>query len=306
MVTVIAGSLLYYFQNDEPKLQYSTEKVLPFESQTGNLIIYHITIENTGSAPAENIVCRITIPPAIIREFRVNSEAPIPIIDSLNSQKIDISTPSLNSNESYRVSILASANGEFPEKPQIKLRAKGISGEEKPSEGEKSKQPDRSSTHFLVLIASTATALTLIFSRIRSSGSGSLNQDKHDGKKNETFAYICGIHGLQGEVDRYLALPNLTSYWSEMDRLASLGVNQQNQSTANRQILILKDIMKYTTMAVGSRGIGHYNLARLYKSLEDKANCDLNLKSANKLIPDLLKLRLSVDPLFKDYAIDLQ
>ena len=104
-VTVIGGLLLYYFQSKQPELIYKVDKILPFESQTQKLNIYHITIENTGNQIAEDVVCQIQITPATVKEYRVNSDAPIQIIDSVKKQDIDINTSSLNPKESYKVSI---------------------------------------------------------------------------------------------------------------------------------------------------------------------------------------------------------
>ncbi|MCI3935761.1 hypothetical protein MQX03_01015 [Chryseobacterium aahli] len=130
-VTVIGGIILYYIQNKKPKIQYSVEKILPFESQTEKLNIYHITIENTGNEIAEDVVCKINVNPASIKEYRVNSESPISIRDSILKQEIDLKTNSLNPEESYRVSILASSKYIFPDRPIVKLRGKGVLGEEK-------------------------------------------------------------------------------------------------------------------------------------------------------------------------------
>jgi hypothetical protein len=300
VVTVIGGLLLFYFQTKEAELLYSVEKILPFESQSEKLTIYHITIENDGSAVAEDVVCIINISPALIKEYRVNSEAPITLLDSSVKQEVDITTSSLNPKENYRVSILASTNGSFPEKPQVKLRAKGISSKEKNSEKDSNGETSGllRILQYLALAASLASVLTLFIRRKL------VDEEKHSGDQNEVIAYLCGIHGLDKQVERYLTLPNKTSYWAEMDRLASMAIASKSQDIANKLIAIIDDLIKYAGMADSSIGIGHYNLARLYKFVNDNNKCDNNLRLAKKKIPKLLATRMQIDPIFKDYKIE--
>jgi hypothetical protein len=296
-VTVVGGWLLFYFQNKEPKLQYSFEKILPFESQTEKLTIYHINFENTGNNVADDVYSKISIEPATVKEYRVNTDAPIKIDDTLGTKEIDIKTVSLNPKEKYRVSILATTSTTFPDEPSVKIRAKGISGEkiDKKVEENKDRSP-LSILKYLALIATVASTLTLFIRRIND------DDKKHRGDQNQIIAYLCGIHGLDRQVDRYLTLPTQTSYWAEMDRLATIAIASKDTSICAQVKEIITDLIEYAGMVRSSAGIGYYNLARLDKFLKDEANCKEHLEKAKKEIPKLLDTRLKLDPLFKEEA----
>lgn len=295
-VTVIAGLILYYFQTKEPSLEYSVEKILPFESQSEKLNIYHVTIVNSGNSVAEDITCKIQIVPATIKEYRINSEAPIQFTDSLGKQDIDIATNTLNPQESYRVSILATSSSTFPEKPLVKLRAKGITAVEKIEDVKDEKQEEEPSKYLALLaaIAATASTLTLLVRKKLNSE----DKSTHSGDQNEIIAYLCGIHGLKSEIERFLTLPRTSTYWAEMDRFASIAISLNEREQTEKIIKIVVDLIDYASMADSSKGIGYYNLARLYKSIGDLVNSDEYLDKANKLIPKLLNTRKKLDPLF--------
>lgn len=293
-VTVIGGLVLFYFQNKEPKLTYASEKIIPFESQTEKLTIYQIVIENKGSSVAEDVSCKVSIEPALIKEYRVNYETPIATTDSLLKQEIDIKINSLNPKENIRVSILATTTNIFPEEPVVKLRAKGINGEKQEfKKPEEKKDSDLLSLLQLLLLASAmASTLTLIIRRKFS------NNNKHKDDQNQVIAYLCGIHGLSAEVDRFLSLSKDTSYWAEMDRLTSLAVVSNELLRVQKTKDVITDLLEYADMASSSKGIGYYNLGRLEKFLGNISDSEAELKKAEKLIPKLLKTRLKLDPIF--------
>src|SRR6185436_6530666 len=106
--------------------------------------------------------------------------------------------------------------------------------------------------------------------------------------------------GLDRQVERYLALPQETTYWAEMDRLASIAVTSKDDDLRKKVVVIIGDLIEYAGMAKRSRGIGYYNLARLYKTLKDEALAKSYLDKANDEIPKLLKTRLKLDPLFRE------
>jgi tetratricopeptide (TPR) repeat protein len=297
-VTVAGGLILFYLQNKEPKLEYSVENIPPFESQLEKLNIYHITISNAGNNVAEDIVCKIKIVPATIKEYRINSETPIRFTDSISKQDVDIATSTLNPKESYRVSILATTNTSFPEKPLVSLRAKGITAVENSvtDSEKKGKNFLYKMLYVLMGISASASFLTLIIRKKM------INDDStmHSGDQNEIIAYLCGIHGLDLEVDRFLNLPRKASYWAQMDRLAATAIAKNDKDNIEKIIKVILAILNYASMADTSKGIGYYNLGRLYKSIGDIENSEKYIAEANKIIPKLLATRQKLDPLF-DY-----
>jgi hypothetical protein len=130
VVSIGGGMILFYLQSKEPKLVYQVDEILPFKSQKENLNIYRIKIKNTGSKPAENILTEVTISPAKIKDYNITTEFPIEFKSEKDSLEFKARTNSLNPNESYDISILAITNKDFPNKPIIKLSARGIIGKE--------------------------------------------------------------------------------------------------------------------------------------------------------------------------------
>ncbi|WP_394665404.1 hypothetical protein [uncultured Chryseobacterium sp.] len=296
-VTVLGGLILYYFQNKKPKIQYSVEKILPFESQTEKLNIYHITIENNGNEVAEDVVCKIDINPASIKEYRTNSESPISIKDSILKKEIDVKTSTLNPEENYRVSILASSKSNFPNKPIVKVRAKGVIGEEiKNVSNNDSFGSLLLNNKDLILYATIASILTLLVRRkiIKDDE----DNEKHLGDQNEIIAYLCGINDLNNQIERYLTLPNKTSYWSEMDRLTAIAISSNDVQLTNNTIALIENLIVYANMAKSSIGIGEFNLAKLYKKLNDEAKFNEKLNLAKEKMPKLIETRMKVDPFF--------
>lgn len=141
-----------------------------------------------------------------------------------------------------------------------------------------------------------ASSLTLV---IRKKLGGDDHQ--HTGDQNQIIAYLCGLHGLENQVERYLALPNQTTYWAEMDRLTSIAIINNESDLIQKVKIIISDLIEYAGMADSSVGIGYYNLARLEKSLQNDAKAQEYIEKAKKEIPKLLKTRLKLDPLFREH-----
>lgn len=297
VVTVIGGMTLYYLQFSETKLEYSFEKILPFEGQDENLNIYHIKIFNSGDKITEDVVCHISIIPAHIKNYQVSSETPISFSDKLIEDKIELKIKSLNPEEFANISILGTSSNTFPEQPIIKLRANGVNGQLAFLEAKEDKKEPKTFSIIIALIAGIASILSLslkgIFGGVSSDG-------KHSDIQNEVIAYLCGLHNIDNQVDRYLSLSRKTSYWSEMDRLTSLGINAGKRLELEKIKLVLLDLLSYASMADSSKGIGYYNLGRIEKYFGNNNDSEMYLSKAKELIPVLLAKRMELDPLFKN------
>ena len=296
LVTVIGGMVLYYLQFSEPRLEYASDKILPFEGSKENLNIYHITIRNSGNEIAKDVVSHISIQPARIKSYQISSKTPISFSDTLIDNRIELRINSLNPEESTKISIFGVSSSSFPDEPTIKLRADGVNGEIANSDSGFNKDEPEMLLILLTLTALTASFFFSLFKRLV--GNVIDDEGKHRDEQNQVIAYLCGIHGIEQQADRYLTINRRTSYWSEMDRLASLGINSNNKELAEKFKNVLIDLLDYAQIAKSSRGIGYYNLARIEKFLgNENASVDY-LRKAKNLIPKLLDKRIKLDPIF--------
>lgn len=295
IVSVGGGMILFNLQSEKPTINYNTEKILPFKSQKENLNIYHIKIENLGNKLAEEIVGEISLNPAKIKDINISSEFPINVKTENDSLRIKFSTKSLNPNESFKISVLAISDINFPDEPKVKLRAKGIVGEKIDNDGTKEQKKEEEKLPFILMV-SFVTILTL-FTRsfIKSRGIG----NKHSDEQNKTISFVYGIHNLDKEAERLLSKPNKASYWSEADRLTSNAINSKDKDQINKVKNALSDLLDYAKIADSSRGIIYYNLARIEKHLGNDEKSEEYLNKSKKEIPKLLETRVKIDPLFK-------
>jgi hypothetical protein len=285
VVSIGGGMILFYLQSKEPKLVYQVDEILPFKSQKENLNIYRIKIKNTGSKPAENILTEVTISPAKIKDYNITTEFPIEFKSEKDSLEFKARTNSLNPNESYDISILAITNKDFPNKPIIKLSARGIIGKEVDG-------VSKNSIFDNFIFTSLIPIITLLISFIvRNKGIG----NRHAGEQDRVLAYIYGIHQLSNEVDRLLALPKTPAYWSEADRLTSNALTTNDINMINKVKLILVNILDYADPADSSKGIINFNLYKLEKAIGNTQSSNDYLDKAKKFIPKLIENRLKID-----------
>lgn len=296
LVTVIGGMTLYYLQFSKPKLEYSYDKILPFQGSEENLNIYHISIKNSGNEVSKEVVSHISIEPANIKSYQITSKTPISYSDTLIDNKLELNIKSLNPEESTKISIFGVSNSSFPDKPTIKVRADGVNGEISDPETDFNKnEPEM----LLMLLTITAISVSFFFSIFKRLVGNVIDREgKHRDEQNQVIAYLCGIHGIDKQADRYLTINRRTSYWSEMDRLTSLGINSSNKEKAEKFKNVLIDLLDYAHIAESSRGIGYYNLARIEKFLGNKTASEDYLLKAKNLIPKLLEKRIKLDPIF--------
>ena len=125
------------------------------------------------------------------------------------------------------------------------------------------------------------------------------DDEHHSDDQNEILAYIFGLHDMPEEVEYYLRKADGCSYWAESDRLASVAIGSNDPDKLRKCAFILRDLLTYAVSAPVSEGIIHYNLARIAKKLNLNEEAEHHLSDAKKLIPKLLKTRMSLDPLFK-------
>jgi hypothetical protein len=140
-VTIATGLILSHFQAREPYLVYSTTDTIPFLGHNQVLAIYQVSIGNEGKKAVEDVNCIINIPAAAIEQKRITADPALSYSESSTGDSLKLSFPLLNPSELVQVSILATAPTQLPNRPQVSLRGKGVSGQEKKIEQQKTGNP---------------------------------------------------------------------------------------------------------------------------------------------------------------------
>jgi hypothetical protein len=291
LVTVIAGALLFSWQTDKLELSYSFERIEPFVNQTEKLTIYHIQFKNSGSTTLEDIKGEISIDNVDTAEYKTSSLTPIDIIDSYKNKKIHISIKSLNKGESCKISILAKSTVDLPVEPQVQLRAKGVVGVKANSETQNEEKESKWLIMMIALSAMLASSVSIISKRII----GNITGRHTDGDQNHIFAYLCGVHKLKEEAERFMSIHG-TTFWAEADRIGFLALNSQNNEYQNKLKSVLIDVISYAgSMAKNSEAICYFNIAKIEKSQGNKDKANEYLKKAKNISSALIEKRLKLD-----------
>ena len=69
---------------------------------------------------------------------------------------------------------------------------------------------------------------------------------------------------------------------------------------AEKRKHVLEDLLKYTKVHPKSEGIIHYNIARIAKAQRNEEEANKHLEEAKKTIPELVKTRIALDPIWKE------
>ena len=290
IVAFIVGMLLFQFQTQEPRLTYSAEDTLPFEGPLENIAIYHVKIENNGNKIVEDVICQLSFSTATITQSRIILEPSITYSDTISSNSYRVEIANLNPQESAILSILASSPEQLPNRPEISLRGKGITGVEAP------RQERNDNSWWMIIVTAMVAAFTGLFmvDIFRKSS------PKHSEDQRQILSYLCGIHKLNSEVERYLNMSSEASYWSESDRFAMLVIEDPTGEEAEKRKQVLRDLLEYARINPSSKGIIHYNIARIAKAQNNKEEADRHLEEAKKIIPKLVKTRVGLDPIWRE------
>ena len=304
IITVLTTLGINHFTSKSNKLTYATQTSIPFQKDSLNVKILNIDLFNDGDEPVEDIYGLIQFNMEQISDYKVKALPTLTYRESIEKNTFKISITSLNPSEKVSVSFLLSSSGSLDSIPKINFRAKGIFAEEK----EESKSEDKpSGLYRLILIAATLSvflsSLLLPFFRKYLKKAISISDDdddikdgeQHFAEQNKILAYLCGVHGLTSEINRYLDLKTEVSYWSEADYFGNLALLQSGHADNNKRLLVLLDLLNYAQVAEESKGIVYYNIAKIYKALNDSSKTKEFLDKAQKIIPLRVKQRLTID-----------
>ena len=311
LVTIGTGMILFMLQQRTPHLVYSVADTIPFDGQQEKLAIYHVTLRNDGKRQVENVACNIAVNPAVIKTYKIQADATLKYNVKETNDTLSIEAASLNRDEAMTVSILVSSQTSVSAQPAVALRGKDVAGEKAKTGDKKRLFYGHESLFAALLAAYTGLASAIFLQRHRFAkifpflpmaiaAGFDVDDSHHSGDQNEVIAYLFGLHGLHEQVEYYLRKAEGCSYWSESDRIASLAIHTEDVALREKCVIILTDLLTYASFAPSSKGIIHYNLARIGRKMGNKNETDRHLVEARKTIPRLLSTRLALDPLFKE------
>jgi len=112
--------------------------------------------------------------------------------------------------------------------------------------------------------------------------------------------FLCSIRGLDLEAQRYRDTTSDVTYWFESDWFSKLAISDPGGEDANKRKQVLQDLLEYGSSAIAknSRGVIHYNIARILEAQGQKEEANKHLKLAQDFAEDEVKRRLRVDPVF--------
>ena len=301
-VTVIAGIILYYFQINKPSLSYSISQVEPFQSKVEQLTIYHIKISNDSKSMAENIQGYIEVKPANIMDYKIKTEFPLSMIDSIvDKNRLFIKIVNLNSDESINISLMASSITNMPDKPKIIIRANGVTAEIK----ESNQKEEEKSIFYIVLVSTMASIVASVFLKFsKNRFNVSLVDDddkkmekegKHTGvDQQHVFAYLLNLEGLSDYALKYRRATHNVTYWSESDALTFEALNMDNEF--KKQIInVFQNLIQYAVITNTSLAVIKYNLSKLYKEIDEVELHKQFLSESMEVSPTLINKRIAIE-----------
>ncbi|HKQ06186.1 MAG TPA: tetratricopeptide repeat protein [Blastocatellia bacterium] len=298
VVTIVTGLITLRLQEREPRLVYSTADTLPFAGQNQVIGIYQLSISNEGKKEVEDVDCHVRVPDAAIGQKSISASPSINISDSVNGDTLKLHVAGLNPSETIQLSILATAQIYLPPRPEISLRGKGIPGTEKSIKENEKPALLALVPAFAGLVAGSLALMFIAKRRVNTSQEDD-DSERHREDQRRVLAYLCGLHGLTHDVDRYLSGVPKTKYWAEADRLALLAINSQDSTLIDKTKLVFSDVLQYAAITKLSQGLVLYNLARIALAAGDIEEAQECLRQAQLKAPKLIATRLRIDPLFK-------
>jgi hypothetical protein len=294
VITLLTTLVINYFTSKKNKLSYITQTSIPFQKDSLNVRIYNLDLINDGDEVIEGIKGVIKFDNQEISDYKLKSSPVLAIHDTLSDGKYEISIGSLNPSEKVTVSFLISSPNYIDSLPKVDFRAKGLSAKSE----EVSDKKDESSSFFYILLFGVLLALfpssfLLFLIKKKRMANG-----QHSDDQSRILSYLCGVHGLLDESERYLNKMNSVNYWSEADYFGNLTLQDINNSNNEKRLLVLLDLLRYAKVSDESIGIIYYNIAKVYKIIGNSEKSNEYLTKAKKIIPKLIENRLTIDKVF--------
>jgi hypothetical protein len=303
IITVISGLIVFKFQEHEPKLTYSAIETIPFEGSNKVVGIYNVVLENEGKKDLKDVVCVVKISKSQIDQYKVSVNPANIHSETQKDDTLTVKLSGLNPSEEVTVSILASSQSTLPKRPEVALRAVGLTGTEKSSNGKDGKFQDLLLTVAGGVLATLALLFTLS-SKLKGRVLGStvskiLPSEKHSGDQRNILAYLCNLFKLNEEEEKYRSLNYKVEYWSESDKLAMSAIESKSSDYSLKIDKLLRELTQYASMSDDSEAIVYYNIARVAAARGEHAIKDQYLKKASGIAPTIIAKRLDIDSFSK-------
>jgi hypothetical protein len=297
VVTVGTGMLLFSFQQREPRLTFSSAETIPFAGSERIVGIYNLKLKNEGKREVSDVVCVIRVPAANIEQSKIYINPANTHSEETKGDVFTLHLSGLNPSEEVSISVLASSTQNLTNKPEVALRAAGVTGVEASSANQKTDSPLWFAIiSVLIGVLSSVSLIAPLTKKLRSSIiPGFVSDSRHSADQRYVLAYLCSLSKLKEEEDYYRNLVQEAQYWSESDRLSDKALQSNDKEFAGRVANLLTRLLDYAQINDDSQAIINYNLARIAATLSDAKRGEYPA-TARKLAPKLIERRLHIDP----------
>jgi hypothetical protein len=297
VVAVFTGMLLFWWQAERPDLTYNSIRSIPFDNASNKLFIQQIEIQNSGNKSVDDVVLLIEFSDEVIEKSRISIDKTISHKIDSNEKSIQLKIDSLNPGEIANLSVLYQSANSMSAGAKISLRGRGIVG--KPIG---SKSVDTKNSIYIGLVAAYAGLMSIPLStkrgrdRVKMIINNLILRKPFDSEQKNNLASIISMYGYPEKAREYLNSGSERKYWVEADLLAAEAL-LGNEKLKEDTIQILLAISKISMIAETSKCIIHYNIARIYRSLNNNDKVKENIKLAKALNESEVKQRLQLDPM---------
>lgn len=304
IVTIATGMALFWWQTEKAELTYNSIQSIPFDDSSNTVFIQQVEIKNSGNKPVEDVVLLVGFTDEVIQKSKITIDKAISHKKESDEKSIQLRIDSLNPGEGANVSVLYQSTNSRSAGAAISLRGKGITGKIIGSKKDGGKEPI-----FIALVAAYAGILAFTLSTKRGrtmipliAKSLVFGRPLGGSQKNE-IASALSMYGYPEKAREYLTSGTDRQYWVEADLLAAEAMlGDEKMKTDTIEILLL--ISDIQNIAITSKAIAFYNIARLYKALEiNDGRLEKYVDLAKALDKTEIENRLLRDPVFKSYQI---
>lgn len=299
IITVLTTLGINYFSSKQNKLTYSTQTSIPFQKDSLNVKILNIDLYNSGDELIENISGLIQFNNEQITDYKIKALPTLSYKETIDKKDFKLSVSSMNPAEKISISFLLSSPLSIDSIPKINFRARGLFAEEKAeSDSEKESSPFNKILLIAATISVVISSLSLPFLRkyLKERVNDSVDDDdQHSDEQNKIIAYLCGVHGLTSEINRYLDLKTEVSYWSEADYFGNISWLNKGNVDNEKRLSVLLDMIEYASIAKESQAIVLYNIGKIYKALDNHEKSKEYIDKAKLILPKRIALRLKID-----------
>lgn len=304
IVTVVGGVALNYLQSRTPELVYSIQQTIPFQGDKETISVQNIYFANLGNYQAQNVIARIEVENATIRERKIKVDPSLRFSEKLERDAFSLDIATLNPKEKIEISLLLATRGDTGQRVKVYLRGDGVLGQELSNKLDDEAFSLMGLPWYLILLivylsigavfASSPIGRRLVISTAKfSMGMDFLSQ-------RDVFGMYFALYGDENEAEHYLRGKGPCSYRSEAELISTRAINTTSLDKKRIYLSVLCDVAEARKgmMREASLAVVYYNIARIFKHLNDASQTDVYLNKAKDIDADHVTLRLAKDVVF--------